>query len=340
MSPLKRRQFGQLAAASLTSTVVAGLSSKSLAEKSELRRDIIYTVNLSRASKVQNRENQTPPVELSTVELSTVESRTVESRTLNPNANETATERVITKTTREPLSVDNPSPVKKQRRAFFLPDSDRITKLISLADKSLVICTVSSTQEGYFSHLLFAIGSGNNPQFRAKKVLGLERANQTIESLLSLPKNQLLCLVGNEGTPPFMFRIIDTNSGKILSADELDLPSLQYNHRFANLCQDQKGTIFATEIGSEGVPILISMNLQEKATLTGKVKINRRAPLTFNKRPLFNDVKDLGFSRSGQLYALAADNSGKNNALFTVDVKTGAMSLVKKFASDKFAFAR
>jgi hypothetical protein len=80
--------------------------------------------------------------------------------------------------------------------------------------------------------------------------------------------------------------------------------------------------------------------LQEKAIVTGKVKINRLSPLTFEGRPLFNDVKDLNFSSSGQLYALAADKSGKNNALFTVDVKTGKMLLVRNFAAEKFAFSK
>lgn len=171
-----------------------------------------------------------------------------------------------------------------------------------------------------------------------KTVLGFESSNQTVESLLSLPNNQLLCLVGSRGIPPFAFRIIDSRTGKILSGDDLNLPPLPPNHRFANLSQDPKGNIFATEISAEGIPILISMNLQEKAVITGKVKINRLTPLNFEGRPLSNDVKDLNFSSSGQLYALAADNSRKNNALFTVDVNTGKIGLVSEFPFEKFAF--
>lgn len=324
MATLKRRKFGQLAAASLTSTVLANLSSKALAQNSNPSQEILYAVNFLSApnalsaANAQNREDQTPPVELSTAEL--------------------ATGKVLSKINQPALSVDNPSFLKKKPRAFFLPDSDRITKVIVLADKTVVISTVSSTRNGYFNHLLFAVGGATNPQFKAKKILDLKGSNQTVESILSLPNNQLLCLLGTEGIPPFALTTLDPRTGKILS-DNLDLPTLPATNRYANLCQDLNGNIFATEIGSEGSPNLIWMNLQEKAIITGKVKINRLDLLTFEGSPLFNDVKDLNFSTSGQLHALASDNSGKNNALFTVDVATGKMGLVRNFAAEKFAFS-
>jgi len=321
MSPLKRRQFGQLAAASLTSTILSDPSSKALAQKSEPSGEILYGVNLPSESNTQNRnrEDQNAPVSLSTADR--------------------ATGKVLSKINVPSQAVDNLSSVPKQSRAFFTGDSDRITKAAALGDGNLVISTVSNTRNGYFNYLIFSVGGAKNPKFRVKIVLGFERSNQTVESLLNLPNNQLLCLVGSRGVPPFEFRIIDSTTGKILSADELNLPPLPPNHRFANLSQDPKGNIFATEITAEGIPILISMNLQEKAMITGKVKINRLTPLNFEGRPLSNDVKDLNFSSSGQLYALAADNSRKNNTLFTVDMKTGKMGQVIKFAAEKFAFS-
>jgi hypothetical protein len=306
-----------------------------LKRQSESGQEIIYGVNLPRdeanlrsSSNAQNREDQTPPVELNTAELSTG--------------------KVLYKTSQPALAVDNPSSVPKTPRAFSLPDSDRITKVIVLGDKTVVISTVSSTRNGYFNHLISVVGSATKPQFKAKKVLDLERTNQkvlgfesssvTVESLLSLPKNQILCLVGTEGIPPFTFRMLDFRTGKIYSGEDLGLPTLSPNSRFSNLCQDQKGNIFATEMGSEGSPTLISMNLQERAIVTGKAKIKRLTPLTFEGSPLFNDVKDLNFSSSGQLHALSADKNG-NNALFMVDVKTGRMELVSPFASEKFVFS-
>ncbi|BAZ24814.1 hypothetical protein NIES4073_57140 [Kalymmatonema gypsitolerans NIES-4073] len=286
---------------------------------------ILYGVNLLQ-SNAQNREDQTPPLELSLAELETG--------------------KALSKTNVPTQSVDNPLPVPKEPQAFFVADSDRVTKLIVLGGKTLVTSTVSNTRNGNFNHLVFTTGSANNPQFRAKKVLGLEKANQTVESLLSLPNNQLLCLVGTDGIPPFAFRTLDLTTGQILSDDELGLPSLPPNNRFANLCQDLQGNIFATETsatttesGVEQVPTLISMNLQRKSMVTGKVKINRLSSLNFEGRPLLNDVKDLVFSSSGQLYALATDDRTKNNALFTVDVKTGKMELVRNLAVERFAFS-
>lgn len=318
MAPLKRRQFGQLAAASLTSTVVVGLSRKAIAQNSNSSQETLYGVNRLSSSNSRNREDQNPPVELDTAER--------------------ATGKILTKTNAPEQSVDNPSSVPKKSKAFSLPDSDRITKLAALGDGNLVISTVSNTREGYFNHLIFTVGSAKNPKFKSKKVLGLEDANQTVESVLSLSNNQLLCLVGNQGVPPFFFGIIDSNTGKITSGDELSLPPLMPGHRFANLCQDPKGNIFATETSSEGIPILVSMNLQEKAIITGKVKIKRLTPLNFEGNPIFNDVKDLNFSSSGELHALANDKSGKNT-LFTVDVNTGRLSQVSNLPVEKFAFS-
>ncbi|MFS0515835.1 hypothetical protein ACEYW6_14130 [Nostoc sp. UIC 10607] len=320
MPSLKRRQFGQLAAASLTSTVVAGISSKAVAQETATKQKIIYAVNLLSTSKTQNWENQTPPVELSTADLTTG--------------------KILSKVNQLSLSVENLLSVPKNPRAFFLNDYSRISKAIMLKNGTLVISTVSSTKDGHFNHLISisSIGSLTIPIFGAKKVLGFKRANQTVESLLSLPNNQLLCLVGTEGVPPFSFRTLDLTTGQALARDELALPSLPPTHRFANLCQDLKGNIFATEIGSEGFPVLISMNLQEKAIVTGNVKIKRLTPLSFEGRPLSYDLQDLTFSSDGQLHALAADGNRKNTAVYTVDVKSGKMGLVRKFAAEKFAF--
>ncbi|MBD2517987.1 hypothetical protein H6G93_24000 [Nostoc sp. FACHB-973] len=319
MRSLKRRQFGKLAAASLTSTVVAGLSSKALAQKTELNEGILYGVNLLSTSNTANREDNTPGVELSTVDL--------------------ATGKILSKLNRLSLFVENPLSVPKRPRAFFFNDSNRITKAIVLKNGTVVISTVSSTRNGHFNHLIFTVGSSTVPVFRGKKVLGFKKSNQTVESLLGLPNNQLLCLVGTEGVPPFSMRTLDFTTGQILARDDLALPELPPTHRFANLCQDPKGNIFATEIGSEGIPCLISMNLQEKAIVTGKLKINRLTPLSFEGRPLSSDVKDLTFSASGQLYALAADKTRKSNAVFKVDVKTGKMTLVRNLAAQKFTFS-
>ncbi len=321
MSPLKRRQFGQLVAASVTSTILADVSKKALAQDEKKIPEVLYGVNLVITNDDRNREDQTPSIELNTVD--------------------TATERVAVKSKISVPSqlVENPSPVETRPRAFFTGESDRITKLATFKDGSLVISTVSNTRNGYFNHLLFTVDGASKAQFGAQKVLELDTPNKTIESLLSLSNEQILCLVGTEGVPPFTFKTIDFISGKILPKDELALPPLPPNNRFANLCQDPKGNIFATEISADGIPFLIFLNLQDKALITGKVKINTLARLTIEGRSLSNDVKDLNFSPSGQLYALAADKGSKSNTLFTVDVKTGKMGRVREFPFEKFAFA-
>ena len=125
MAPLKRREFGQLAAASLTSTILADLSSKAIAQNSGRSQEVLYGVNLLQASVAQNREDQTPPVELNVAEL--------------------ATGTVLSKTNLPAQSVDNRSPVQKKSRAFFVSESDRITKAIVQGDGTFAISTLSST---------------------------------------------------------------------------------------------------------------------------------------------------------------------------------------------------
>jgi hypothetical protein len=319
MKRLKRRQFGKLAAASLTSTIFIDASSKAVAQRILPSQPNIFGIKIASTSPARDKENQTPAVELSVANL--------------------GLRKVLSKINVAVNSVENPLAVAKQSRAFFVAHPDRVTKLAAMKDGNLVASTVAHTRNGCFNHLLFTVGGANNPIFRAKKILGLERANQTVESLLSLPNNQLLCLVGTDGTPPFTFRTIDFRTGKIISRDDLNLPPLPNNHRFANLCQDAKGNIFATEITSEGIPILISMNFQDRAIVTGKVKINRLNPLTLNGRPLFNDVRDLVFSPSGQLHALVPVDGGKNNALCVVDVNTGKMERLDNLDAEKFAYS-
>lgn len=330
MTSLKRRQFVKLAAASLTSTVVADFSSKALAQKIVPTNETVYGLNIIRTSKLFNREAQSPPIELFTAELTTAKLNLL-SDLLQPVVN------ILSKIDLPVLSVNNLLSAPKLSQALFVSNSDRITKAIVLADKTLLISTVTHTRRGHFNYLTSVVGSGADSSFSAKQVIGLKGSNQTVESILSLPNNQLLCLLGNQGTPPYSMTTLDYKTGQIISDNKLALPPLPPTHLFANLCQDPKGNIYATEMDDEGVPILISMNLQETAIATGYVKINRLFPLSVGGRYLNKNVKDLAFSpSSGQLYALATDQSGKN-AVFLVNQKTGNMELFRNFAADKFA---
>jgi hypothetical protein len=323
MTQLQRRQFGKLLAASLTSTIVAEISSKALAQNSDP--EIFGVTAVPRESNAQNRENQTPPVELKTAKLKNKE--------------------VLSNVKTPSLSVDNSSVVDKKSQAISRAESnDRITKAIKDGKDKIVISTVFSAKDGNQNYLLIATGSPKNPKFSSKKVVGLKSPNQTIESLLSLSNNQLLCLVAYHGIPPFSFAIINSQTGRITSKDELDLPELNLNNRYANLCQDSKGNIFATETGSEVGTRLISFNLKEKASLTGKVKINTLTPLKLKDgSTTANDVDDLAISPlNDELYALATDNSAKDKALkslLKVELKTGNMELINSLPFQKFGFS-
>jgi hypothetical protein len=53
---------------------------------------------------------------------------------------------------------------------------------------------------------------------------------------------------------------------------------------------------------------------------------------------LLNDLLSLTFSPSRHLIALANLKKEKDNSLFSVDMKTGEMSLLSKVAVDKIVF--
>lgn len=84
----------------------------------------------------------------------------------------------------------------------------------------------------------------------------------------------------------------------------------------------------------------MQLDLENRAVVSGRGKIIRLVELSFKNKPLENDLASLAFSSSGQLFALADLKYEGTNSLFTVDMKTGAMTLVRKFAVDKILFAR
>lgn len=162
--------------------------------------------------------------------------------------------------------------------------------------------------------------------------------NSTVESLLSTKKGKLLSILSlNQGTPPFILADTDSQTGQVSPTDEL---ALQPNLRFSNLTQAPDETIYATSIGSEGITSLVQLDLVNKSVITGKGKIIPLPRLSYNGKPLANDLLGLACSPANQLFALGDPTYEGTNSLFIVDVKTGEMKLLRKFNVDKIAFDR
>lgn len=322
---LKRRQFGQLAIASAATTVLSNLvANKTVAQQPQL---VIYGVRLTPASSSITEDiaddkaaNKTPGIILQSLDLATskelstteISEQTVQNQ---QEASETASRAIL---------------IKKR--------SERITGFTALSDGTFVVATSAATRKGDFNRFIsFSPDSkkSNKKGLKVKKV----KKNNTVESLIAIQKDQLLSIVSlNQGKPPFDLAVINSKSGQVDS--QSDLPYLPEKRRFSNLAQSSDGKIYATSIAPGSDPILVQFDLVNKSPITGRGKIIELVELKFNGSPLQNDLASLAFSPSNQLFALADPKDEGSNSLFTVDMKTGEMQLLRKFAFDKIAFIK
>lgn len=337
---IKRRRFGKLAIISTAVTVVMdNFISRVFAQQSEQ----LYGVLLSSTSSSQTVDlvdataaNTTPGIVLQSVDLANL-------------------------TTQEPLTAEiSEDSVSNREDAIEIVSkalvvkkpSNRITGFTVLSDNTFVISTVAETKDGDFSRLLFSEPLKKNEKKSPKKGLKVKKVKQskykytTVESLLATiikdkKDNQLLSVISlSGGGTPFELAFIDSNSGQIDASAETGLPELSLNERLSNLAQSPEGKIYATSVGGQGGISLIELDLANRAVITGRGKKIRLVDLSFNNKPLKNDLASLAFSSSGQLFALADPNYEETNSLFIVDLKTGAMTLLRKFAVDKIICAR
>ncbi|MGI2901896.1 hypothetical protein [Tolypothrix sp. VBCCA 56010] len=322
---IRRRRFGQIAILSAALSAIGNFAGKTVAQQAE---SIIYGVSLTSSSSIINigikigeliDVNISPAVTLISSDLvSGRDLATIQLPSINLNNLDTL--------------------IETANKALYTEPSERLTALTPLADGSFVIVSVASTKTGNFNRIILIDAKSTRP-LRALRVSGFRRVNGTLESLVAIKENNFLGVVSlNEGTPPFDLVNLDLNSGKLNYSD--DLPILAANLRFSNLAQAPDGTIYATLLSSQGGTTLVQVDLENKAIVSGRGKIIRLSELKYDGKPLENDLLSLAVSRSGEVFALANPTDEKINSLFSVDVKSGEMKFVRKFAADKIAFAR
>lgn len=323
---LKRRQFGQLALASAATTVISNLATKTIAQQPQLT---IYGVRLTPVSSSVTEDvvdasaaNKTPGIILQSVNL-------------------VNNQELFTTEIPEQFVQNRQEITETLNKAFVIKKpSERVTGFTALSDGKFVVAVSAATKKGDFSRfILFSENIKNSTPkgLKAKKI----KKNNTVESLLAIQNDQILSIVSlNQGRPPFELAVINLRSGQVDSGASLGLPDLPLNHRFSNLAQSADGTIYATAMDSEGVPILVQLDLLNKSSITGRGKIIKLVQLSFNNKPLESDLASLAFSPSGELFTLADPMYEGTNSLFTVDQKTGEMKLLRRFAVDKIAFKK
>lgn len=320
---IRRRRFGQLAIASAATAAIANLGSKAVAQQPS---EVIFGVSLGKSSlvgglisSITDLVNNTPAISLISSDL--VSGRDISSVEL-PS-----------------ITVDNiNTTVETVAKAATSVLRERLTGLTTLSDNTLVIASVSTSRNGNVTRLVFTDPKSSRPQ-NSLKLSGFPTNTSTVESILATEDNNLLSVISlNEGITPFDFATIDTKTGKVTSGVELALPAVEVDRRYSNLASSPDGTIYATTLGREGGTTLVQLDLENKLTITGRGQINRLVQLSFNNEPLENDLLSLAFSPSGQLYALANPNYEETNSLFSIDIKSGVLTLLRKFNANKITF--
>jgi len=326
MIRLKRRRFGKLALASAATTLLSSVATKSAAQQPPLT---IYGVRLTSASSRITEDladastaNKTPGIILQAVNL-------------------VQNQEVLTTEITEQIVQNQQETTETINKAFVIKKpSERITGFTALSDGTFVAAVSAATRRGDFSRFILFNEDGKRSIPKGLKARRIKKKN-TVESLLAIQNNQLLGIVSlNQGQPPFELAVINSRSGQVDSGASLGLPDLPLNHRFSNLAQSADGRIYATAMDSEGIPTIVQLDLQNRSQITGKGKLIKLVQLSFNGRFLKSDLASLAFSPSGQLFALADPTYEGTNSLFIVDLKTGEMKLLRKFAVDKIAFKK
>jgi len=326
MIRLKRRRFGKLALASAATTLLSSIATKTAAQQPQLT---IYGVRLTSASSRITEDlvdastaNKTPGIILQAVNL-------------------VQNQEVLTTEIAEQIVQNQQETTETINKAFVIKKpSERITGFTALSDGIFVVAVSAATRKGDFSRFILFNEDGKRSIPKGLKARRIKKKN-TVESLLAIQNNQLLGVVSlNQGQPPFELAVINSRSGQVDSGASLGLPDLPLNHRFSNLAQSADGRIYATAMDSEGIPTIVQLDLQNRSQITGKGKLNKLVQLSFNSRFLKSDLASLTFSPSGQLFALADPTYEGTNSLFIIDLKTGEMKLLRKFAVDKIAFKK
>lgn len=322
---LKRRRFGKLALASAATTVLSNIATTSFAQQPPLT---LYGVRLTSASSRITEDladastaNKTPGIVLQAVNLVTSQEVLTTEIAAQTVQNQQETTEIINK-------------------AFVIKKpSERVTGFTALSNGTFVVSVSAATRRGDFSRFILFNEDGRTAP-RGLKARRIKKKN-TVESLLAIQNDQMLSVVSlNQGQPPFELAVINFRSGQVDSGAALGLPDLPLNHRFSNLAQSPDGRIYATAMDSEGVPTLVQLDLQNKSAITGRGKLVQLVQLSLNGKLLKNDLASLAFSPSGQLFALADPATEGTNSLFVVDLRTGEMKLLRKFAVDKIAFKK
>lgn len=329
---LRRRQFAQLVFSSAATAAIANFASKTLAQSDTQalklnKNQKLYGVRAGSKGFVLQSLNLTP-TNLQTDQLQTAQSATKPIQT----DDQPETDQVKNNQLQDQSALT---------QGLSLVDNERLAAFTVLADGTLAVATASLTADitgkPDKSKRLNLVQTSVQTLQSLSNLAGLDEYS-TVEDWVETADGNLLSLVSlNQGALPVHLANINRTTAQVSYVADLDLPQ---NQRLRNLTQCPNGNIYATTIGPEGYPHLVQLALNQKSIITGKGQLIDLGLLTFNKKPLPTNLVSLASSASNQLYALADPTYAGTNSLFTLDVNTRVMNLLRTFDFDKIAFSK
>ena len=327
---IRRRRFGQLVLSGAATAVLANLPRRAYAQSESQ----LYGVQVAKQEVATDAPNKTPDTVF--VVADTVTGK----ETSRINVPSRQVSNLQTDTKLDSVQIDNTDASRRvPGKSVLTRTRERITSLTPLTDGTLAVVSVINTPRGNFTRVA-QINPKTGENIGATRISGFETNSSTLESLVATKDNNLIGIASfSDGLPPFKLIGIDLKGGKANNAERLALPTLFPNRRYSNLVLGRDNVIYGTSIGSEGSVVLIKIDLNDRAAITGRAKVTTVVELQLDGKDLENDILGLAISPGGQIYALANPTSKGTNSLFRVDEKSGAIRFVRDFQVDKIAFA-
>ena len=309
---LTRRRFMQLALAGSAVTVSASVTRIIFAQSASL------TLIGVRAG----------PVPSSTTDVPEVDTTEVESATGGPGTASVAVGVLLQSfnlATGQVQTLQAPQSLQ-DGQAPVLRSNEAVTGCTVLADGTVVLAITpvsGSTNERDPTRL-----TRLSTPATTVPISGLKK-DEKLGDLVATTDGRLLGLVAKRnGTPPVRLVAIDPLTGTMRVVDTVNLPG---KWPFKTLAQSSDGQLYTAAVGWQGEAHLVQVGSGRNQTIT--------PVLTVDGTVWNNGLESLVYSPAGQFLAFGALRYETPNALYTVDVGSGAMSKLYDFDVSRVAIA-
>jgi hypothetical protein len=296
---ISRRRFGQLAIATTTIAGFSYLASKTLAQTS------VTIVGISSRGTVTNPDPSNTDVSSTSVVTGDA-----------PDTSDTSQQVTIS-------SIELPTGRRQSGATSATPSDESISGFAYLTDGTPVVAITparTSRRKGRNPTRLIFPGTS-----RSDVTISGLTPQQRLESLMVTPDGLLLGLIANKnGTPPV--RLVEVNPNTGTFTVRLNLPSDQ---KYTTLASCPNGTIYTTSVAN-GATTLVRIDLAQGG-------VTPLVQMRLNNNLWNNGLQSLLCNNANQIIAFGAPRYVQPNALYTVDLGSGAMAKLIDFDAARVA---